>query len=158
MLTRHLPESMVPNSFVVLDRMPLTPNGKVDRRALARRDRVMDQRSAAYVAPASALEQRIAAIWGAMLGVDCIGAHDDFFEFGGHSLLATQVVARVRAAFDVDIALRTVFQHRTVAGFAAEVERLISERISLMTDEDAERLLRKEAMQRDEQSTHSFAR
>src|SRR5206468_3516191 len=89
-LGRTLPEPMIPSAFLVLDALPLTPNGKVDRAALPAPDGARAASSRAYVAPKGPAEEMVAAIWGAVLGLDRVGAHDHFFELGGHSLLATQ--------------------------------------------------------------------
>jgi amino acid adenylation domain-containing protein len=144
LLARRLPESMLPNRYLLLDTLPRTPNGKIDRQTLSCRNRALETWSAPFVAPQSALETTIARIWAEMLGVEVIGANDDFFELGGHSLLAAQVVARLRGAFDVDIPLRMVFEQRTVAEFAAEVEQVISQRVAALSDQEAERLFRKQ--------------
>ncbi len=142
LLARRLPESMLPNRYLVVDTLPRTPNGKIDRHALSCRHSAVETSSAGFVAPRTAFETTIAGIWAEMLGLETIGANDDFFELGGHSLLAAQVVARLRVAFDVDIPLRAVFEQRTVAEFANEVERVISHRIASLSDDEAERLLR----------------
>ena len=146
LLARQLPESMLPNRYLVLNTLPLTPNGKIDRRSLSRRDRDLDTRSTEFLAPRTAFEETIAGIWAEMLGAEAIGTHDDFFELGGHSLLAVQVVARLRVAFDIDIPLRLVFEQRTIAGFATEVERIISDRVASLSEEEVERLMRKKVL------------
>jgi SAM-dependent methyltransferase len=146
LLARHLVESVLPNHYLVLHELPLTPNGKIDRRALSRCDCDLETRSTEFVAPRTAFEETIAGIWAEILGVEAIGRHDDFFELGGHSLLAAQVVARLRVAFDIDIPLRLVFEQRTVAEFATAVERIISDRVACLSDEEAERLMREEAL------------
>ncbi len=105
-----LPPYMVPGAVVILDALPLTPNGKVDRTALPA---VGHRRTDAYVAPRTPGEQRVAAVFAEVLGVERVGAYDDFFALGGHSLLAAKVLARLG-----DIAVRELFDHPTVAGFA----------------------------------------
>ncbi|MET0646493.1 MAG: amino acid adenylation domain-containing protein [Pyrinomonadaceae bacterium] len=126
-LVRHLRESlpdyMVPALYVKLDRLPLTSNGKLDRRALPVPD---DRRDAArpFVAPRAGTEELLAGIWGRVLRRHDIDARDNFFELGGHSLLATQVVSRIREAFGVELELRALFDKPTVAELAHEVERL----------------------------------
>ncbi|MFC0710700.1 AMP-binding protein, partial [Azorhizophilus paspali] len=107
-LRAMLPDYMVPAHLVFLERLPLTPNGKLDRKALPRPDASLLQQ--AYVAPASELEQRIAAIWAEVLKVERVGLTDNFFELGGHSLLATQVISRVRQSLDIELPLRTLFE------------------------------------------------
>ncbi len=115
----RLPEYMVPSAFVVLDALPLTPNGKLDRAALPAPGPRHDVRD--YVAPRTASEERIATILSEVLGVDRVGAHDDFFALGGHSLLATSVVGRIAATMGAELPVRTVFSHPTVAGLAGRL-------------------------------------
>jgi len=119
-LAGSLPEYMVPSAVVVLEALPLTSRGKVDRRALPAPELGPDADS--YVAPRTAVEARIAEIWSAVLKVERVGVHDRFFDLGGHSLLATQVVTRIREAFSADLPLRVLFETPTVAALAARVE------------------------------------
>ncbi|MET0398153.1 MAG: condensation domain-containing protein, partial [Longimicrobiaceae bacterium] len=123
-LHERLPEYMVPSAFVALESVPLTANGKVDRRALPAPERGEDE--SRYVAPRTAAEEVLAGIWSEMLGMERVGAEDGFFELGGHSLLATQVVSRARQAFGVEVPLRALFEARTVAGLAGRIEALRS--------------------------------
>ncbi|MEV5831745.1 amino acid adenylation domain-containing protein, partial [Spirillospora sp. NPDC052242] len=120
-LRAHLPESMVPAAVVVLDEMPLTPNGKVDVKALPRPELAAAEPAAAYRAPSGPREVAVAAVFADLLGVDRarIGADDDFFALGGNSLIAMRVVSRVRRAFDAEIPVRALFEAPTVAGLAA---------------------------------------
>jgi amino acid adenylation domain-containing protein len=118
-----LPSHMVPASFVVLDALPLTPSGKVDRRALPPPDQVRSAAERAPVAPRTVREARLAAIFAEVLKVERVGVHDDFFDLGGHSLLGTQVVARVRKVFQVELPLRRLFDAPTVAGLCAELDK-----------------------------------
>jgi len=120
MLLPLLPEYMVPNHFVVLERLPLSPNGKVDRKALPRPD--MARPALAYVAPRTATEQDLAQIWADILQVERVGIHDNFFALGGHSLLATQVVSKLRAACQIELPLRSLFETPTVEGVAKAVD------------------------------------
>ncbi|HEX7243557.1 MAG TPA: amino acid adenylation domain-containing protein, partial [Longimicrobiaceae bacterium] len=115
-----LPEHMVPSVLVVLDALPLTPSGKVDRRALP--EPGAGEVAEGYVAPRTPVEEIVAAVWAEVLGVGRVGAHDDFFEIGGHSLLATRAVSRVRAALGVDLPLRALFEAPTVAGLSGRAE------------------------------------
>ncbi|HEY0605953.1 MAG TPA: non-ribosomal peptide synthetase, partial [Herpetosiphonaceae bacterium] len=119
-LAQRLPEYMVPSAFVVLDALPLTENGKVDRRALPAPETRIDL-SASFVAPRTPLEEIVAQMWSEVLNVERIGVNDNFFDLGGHSLLATQLIAQVRDTFQVDLPLRSVFGAPTVASFSAEI-------------------------------------
>jgi amino acid adenylation domain-containing protein len=122
-LKLRLPDYMVPASFVLLEALPLTATGKVDRKALPAPDNsaVHD----VYVAPSTPVEQKLAEIWSQLLKVERVGVNDDFFALGGHSLLATQVRSRMRAVFGVDAPLRHLFENPTIAGLAKVVCRLV---------------------------------
>ena len=113
-----LPAYMIPSSIMVLDALPLMPNGKVDRKALPAPDRDDMPASHDYVAPRSDVERELAAIWAEVLKVEQVGIHDDFFMLGGHSLLATSVISRIRQTFPVELPLRVLFDKPTVAGLA----------------------------------------
>ncbi|NMX93913.1 MULTISPECIES: non-ribosomal peptide synthetase [unclassified Pseudomonas] len=119
-LAAELPEYMVPAQLIRLDAMPLSPSGKVDRRALP--EPVWQVRE--HVEPQTVLQQQIAAIWRQVLGLPRIGLRDDFFALGGHSLLATQIISRTRQACDVELPLRTLFEASELGDFAEQV-RLI---------------------------------
>jgi amino acid adenylation domain-containing protein len=121
-LAARLPEPMVPAAVVLLDALPLTPSGKVDRRALPAPDRAGGAAAGAGAAPASEAERALAAIWAELLGVDGIGRDDDFFALGGHSLVATRLVSRLRRDRGVELALQDVFAARTLRAVAALVE------------------------------------
>ncbi|WP_223644877.1 non-ribosomal peptide synthetase [Corallococcus sp. EGB] len=122
-LKQHLPEYMVPAAFVSLETLPLTANGKVDRKALPAPDASMLRASNAYEAPSTPLEEKLAALWSEVLRVPTVGRTDNFFELGGHSLLATQLVARVRAAFNVELPLRALFEAPTIAVLAGRLQQ-----------------------------------
>jgi amino acid adenylation domain-containing protein len=120
-LKERLPDYMIPAAFVMLDVLPLTASGKIDRRALPAPDPASEA-DHLFEAPRTPVEETLAAIWSAVLKRDRIGAGDNFFDLGGHSLLATQVMSRIRSAFQLDLPLRLLFQHPTVAGLAACVD------------------------------------
>ncbi len=121
-LKDKLPEHMVPAVFVLLDALPLTANGKIDRRALPTPDGQRPELDEAFVACRTATEELLAEIWGQVLGVERVGIYDNFFHLGGHSLLATQVVSRIREAFQVEMPLRCMFEAPTVAGLAETID------------------------------------
>jgi len=118
-LRQHLPEHMVPARFVVLDRMPLSPNGKLDRKALPAHD--WAGAAAGGQAPSTPLQQSLAALWQAQLGVPAVSLDDSFFDLGGHSLLAVQLVARINLALDVNASVRDLFEAPTLRAFAAQL-------------------------------------
>ncbi|MDX2092417.1 MAG: amino acid adenylation domain-containing protein, partial [Kofleriaceae bacterium] len=117
-----LPEYMVPSAFVMLDAMPVTPNGKLDRKALPASDQVAGG-TRNYVAPRTETEHLLAAIWCELLGVERVGVHDNFLKLGGHSLLAMQVAMRVRQTMEVALTVRAVFEAPTLRGLAELIER-----------------------------------
>ncbi|HEX7243233.1 MAG TPA: phosphopantetheine-binding protein, partial [Longimicrobiaceae bacterium] len=114
-----LPEYMVPGAWVFLDALPITPNGKLDRRALPAPGEGGGAEDAARVAPRDAVEEVVASIWSEVLGTGPVGVHDSFFDLGGHSLRATQVISRMRESLQVEVPLRAIFDDPTVAGLAA---------------------------------------
>jgi len=122
LLQAELPDYMVPAAFVLLDRLPLTVHGKVDRAALPEPDPVRP--STASAPPRTPLEISLAAIWREVLGMEEVGLDDDFFELGGHSLLATQVTSRIRETLGVDLPLRALFEAPSLAGLAGRIENL----------------------------------
>jgi acyl carrier protein len=116
-LRQTLPDYMVPAHVVSLPRIPLTPNGKVDRKALPAPDGQRDART--YVAPTTPVEELLAGIWAEALNLDRVGIHDNFFDAGGHSLLAMQVIGRINAELGRSIPLQRFFEAPTVAEFAS---------------------------------------
>jgi len=121
-LKEKLPDYMVPSVFVPLDALPLTPTGKVDRRALPAPDGLRPELEREYVAPRTPTEEKLVAICAELLGIHRVGVYDNFFDLGGHSLLATQFISRVRTAFGVEVPLRSLFEHPTIAELAQEIE------------------------------------
>jgi hypothetical protein len=136
-LRRSLPEYMVPAAFVALDRVPLTPNGKLDVRALPAPEYAAVDR---WVAPRTPVEEALAEIWAGVLGVRRVGVHDDFFELGGHSLLIVRLLAEIKGAFTLDLSIRTVFAMPTLEAMALEIERLVYEDVVAMSEGQAEQL------------------
>jgi len=147
-----LPDYMVPSVFVRLDAIPLTPNGKVDRRALPAPDQTRDYLT--FVAPRSTVEEGLANIWAEVLHLEPIGIHDNFFELGGHSLLATQVISRLHEAFAVELPLRSLFETPTVAGLAERITQQLAEMVA--HDEMADLLAELEGLS-DEEAQQIFA-
>ncbi|MDF5712485.1 MAG: non-ribosomal peptide synthase/polyketide synthase [Rhizonema sp. NSF051] len=122
-LKEKLPEYMLPSAIVILEALPITSNGKLDRRALPAPDlhsQLLDQ----YVAPRNPIEEILSLIWAQVLKVDLVGIHDNFFELGGHSLLATQLVSRVRTNLKVELPLRTLFAAPTIAQLSQNIQQL----------------------------------
>jgi acyl carrier protein len=117
-LKEKLPEYMIPSLFVLLDELPLTANGKVDRRALPTPDSIRPDIPQGVVAPRSSTEATVVEIWCQVLHLEQVGIYDNFFELGGHSLLVTQLLSRLRAAFKIELPLRSLFEISTVAGQA----------------------------------------
>ncbi|HEY0604518.1 MAG TPA: amino acid adenylation domain-containing protein, partial [Herpetosiphonaceae bacterium] len=117
----ELPAYMVPSAFVVLDALPLSPNGKLERRALPAPDAARSPLDDSFVAPQSPIEEVLAGIWAGVLRLERAGIHDNFFALGGHSLLATQVISRIRDAFQVELPLRVLFEAPTVAQLAERI-------------------------------------
>ncbi len=150
-VSARLPAHMVPSVIVPIPSMPLTANGKLDRKALPDPASVRLSDESSYVAPRDDVEATIAGVWAELLGVPQVGVDDDFFGLGGHSLLAAQVIARILRDFGVQLPLHSLFVAPTVAALAAMVrselaggqenlESLLGD-LENMTDEEAERLL-----------------
>ena len=118
-LAASLPGHMVPAAFVLLEKMPVTPNGKADRKALPDPD--FQQAQTAYLAPSTDTEVRLCEIWQDVLGIERVGVHDNFFQLGGHSLLAVQLMSRIRTQFGVEMSLRDLFTHPTLIQLAGEL-------------------------------------
>ncbi|MEW5931095.1 MAG: amino acid adenylation domain-containing protein [Gemmatimonadota bacterium] len=132
-LRERLPEHLVPSAFVVLDAIPRTPNGKTDRAALPAPEPV--EAAGSHVEPRTETEASVAGAWAAVLGVERVGALDDFFDLGGHSLLAMQAVSRLRHALEVDLPVNAIFDHATVERLAAEIDRRRDEALAALLAE-----------------------
>jgi acyl carrier protein len=124
-LTAYLPDPLVPTRFTAVEALPLTAAGKIDRRALAGRRGAAVPTGVAFVPPSTPTEQALAGIWRELLGTERVGIDDDFFDLGGHSLLATQVISRIRAGFDVEPALATLFDHPSLGQLANAIDTLV---------------------------------
>jgi thioester reductase-like protein len=121
-LAARLPAYMIPSGFVLMNALPMTASGKVDRRGLPEAAMTTATPPGAYAAPRSETERTVAAIWAEMLGVERVGVHDSFFELGGHSLLAAQLLARIERRFAKPLSLRRLFESPTVAGISAAID------------------------------------
>jgi len=122
-IAARLPDHMVPAAFVELESMPQTPNGKIDRQALAAQSVPRPVLERAHVAPANRLEQRLVELWCDLLGVAGIGVEDDFFELGGNSLIAVKLAAKIRADHGITLPLSVLFQARTITALARVIAR-----------------------------------
>jgi amino acid adenylation domain-containing protein len=149
-LGERLPAWMIPSAFVRMDAIPLTPNQKVDRRALPAPDTAVPAADASFSAPATETEAAVAEIWREVLRLDEVGATDDFFDLGGHSLKATRILTRVGTRLGVELPVGVIFDHPTVRGIAALVDEQLARAdepdeellawLEGLSDEEAERL------------------
>jgi acyl-coenzyme A synthetase/AMP-(fatty) acid ligase/acyl carrier protein len=140
-LRAHLPDYMVPATFVSLERLPLTPNGKVDRMSLPAPDERNTLRDDARAAPRTQMEKTVAGILERLLNLDHVDVEENFFSLGGHSLLGAQLVARLRDTFGIEMPLRVVFEAPTVAELSAEIERLLVTKVEAMSEKEVLRVL-----------------
>jgi acyl carrier protein len=148
-----MPAPLVPSVFIALGALPLTPTGKLDRRALPAPETVSTRASVEHRAPSTPTEEAVARLYAELLGMDRVGAHDHFFEIGGHSLLATRLVTRIRGELGIEVPLQLVFEKPTVAGLAAAIDArapkpalpgdaaALLEQLSQMPEEEALALL-----------------
>ena len=139
-LKTKLPEYMIPTAFVFLDTLPLTFNGKVDRKALPAPKEARPGPDESFAAPNTPTETALAAIWREILHVERAGIHDNFFELGGHSLLMTQVISRLRDMFQVEFPIRRFFESPTIAEMSAAIEEILTDEIGRMSNEEVRRL------------------
>jgi amino acid adenylation domain-containing protein len=146
LLKAKLPEYMVPAAFVTLDALPLSPNGKVDRKALPKPD--FESAADQFAPPITATEIALAKIWSEILGVKRVGLRDNFFELGGHSLLATKMISRIRSAYHINLALASLFQNPTLAGLVSVVDQRCME--EMQPDELSRILLEIESTAKDQ--------
>ena len=149
-LKHKLPDYMIPSTFVLLDSLPLAPNGKLDRKALMAPDGGRPELDDGFAAPRNSVEETLANIWAKALRLDKVGIHDNFFDLGGHSLLATQVMSRMQNAFSVELPLRQMFESPTVVELAIIItetqqkcgsdtqQAQILRELDSMTEEDAQ--------------------
>lgn len=121
-LNEKLPEYMRPSQFIVLNSLPLLPNGKVDRRSLPEVETVRPELEAPFVPPRTLTEELLAGIWANVLDLNQVGIYDNFFELGGHSLLAIRLISQVRNTFQIELSLRSLFELPTVAGLSDRIE------------------------------------
>ena len=153
-LGQTLPNYMVPSAFVLLDALPLSSNGKVDRRALPPPDGTRPDLAAAYLPPRTALERTIAAIWQELLHIERVGVNDTFFDLGGHSLLMVQVQSKLREALQRDISLLDMFRHPTVGRLAAYFSQEPADQPALLQSQ-ARTTARHESRDRQQQTLQS---
>jgi acyl-CoA synthetase (AMP-forming)/AMP-acid ligase II len=140
-LQQNLPDYMIPAAIVVLEALPKTPSGKLDRHALPLPDRERAKPENTFVAARTLSEELLVDIWLEVLGVEQIGIYDNFFELGGHSMLAIQLMARVQNAFQIELSLRLFFEKPTIAETALAIDDLLLEEIENVSEEEALLLL-----------------
>ena len=125
-MRQYLPDYMIPSVYMKLDAMPLTPNGKIDRKALPEPD-YEQMMSNSYVAPSSETEKQLVEIWSEILDVDKVGVQDNFFDIGGHSLMATQVISKIREVFQCEIPLRDIFDEPNIENLAKIIDEVLAD-------------------------------
>ncbi|GAK51448.1 amino acid adenylation domain protein [Candidatus Moduliflexus flocculans] len=139
-LHEQLPDYMIPSTFILVDKFPFTPNGKIDRKALPLPDRTRPELETAYVQPHSELETTLCKLWAELLDMEYVGIYDDFFELGGDSLTATRLVSYLRSAFGVELSISDVFDAHNIATLAAHIENIFIEEIESLSEEEAQQL------------------
>ncbi len=156
-LKTKLPDYMIPSAFVLLDTLPLTPSGKVDRKAFPVPHGSRPELDNSYVAPRTTVEKELSQIWAEVLSLDEIGIHDKFFDLGGHSLAATRVVSRVIDRFKVELPIKSLFESGTVADMAEIIVQNQAKKVGLkdlgcmlneleaLSDKQAQRILADES-------------
>ena len=137
-MSESLMPAMVPSTFVTLERLPLLPTGKVDRRQLPEPEQIQPELEETFVPPRNEIEERLAEIWCQVLDIEWIGIHDNFFELGGHSLMAFQIISRVQSQMYVDLPLVTLFESPTIKELA---EAIVSTWSEILDKDELTRLL-----------------
>jgi len=157
-LRTKLPDYMIPSAFVRLDAMPLTANGKVDRKALPKPDDPSSRTRSNYVAPRAELERSLVKIWQQLLRVETVGVEDNFFDLGGHSLLLVRMVQEIQNTLGVEVALMEMFEHPTVSSLAKHLssKRQIEITPTAETTPDDADARRRRRMKRQKASTNSL--
>ncbi len=145
LLKKKLADYMIPSAFVILDQLPLSPNGKIDRKALPEPDAKRPELEGGYVAPRTPVEEKLAEIWAEVLKVEKVGVYDNFFDLGGHSLMATRILSQIPDAFQVELPLSSLFETPTIAAIALTVTQRLNERNNTKPD----RLEKIEALEQD---------
>ncbi|MCC3590793.1 non-ribosomal peptide synthetase [Microcoleus sp. PH2017_28_MFU_U_A] len=135
-LKQKLPDYMVPSSFVFLPNFPLTPNGKVDRKALPEPEAINPELSATYVAPQTEIEQNIATVWQQLLHLEKVGVDDNFFDLGGHSLLMAQAHSQLREVVDRDVSIVEMFKYPTISSLAKYLSEEAAEQSSVGSSQE----------------------
>jgi amino acid adenylation domain-containing protein len=151
LLHQHLPDYMLPATYISLQALPLTPNGKTDYDALPLPDNTNTLTDEDSVAPRTPLEEKLSAIVASLLNMERVSVNDNFFLIGGHSLLGTQLIARIQESFGVELPLRSVFDSPTVAQLGRETERLIVAKIDSMSEDEVQLALQHISSVRDPQ-------
>src|SRR5262249_49114402 len=123
-LRERLPEHMVPTAIVILERLPLTPSGKIDRRALPAPEKVEADGPESYVSPLTPIEETLCGVLAEVLKIERVGIEDNFFDLGGHSLLAIKAASQLHRALGVEVPLQVFFESQTIAALAESVEQL----------------------------------
>ena len=127
-IKERLTEYMVPSAILWLEKLPVTSNGKIDRRALSTPDLLVSEKTALFLAPGTPAEEVLAGLWTQILKREHVGIHDNFFALGGHSLLAAQVVSWIRDLFQIEFPLRAIFEKPTINDLLTEITRMLGSR------------------------------
>src|SRR5439155_11074063 len=140
-LRDRLPAYMIPAAFVFLEKLPRTPNGKIDRRSLPAPDHAaVESHSQREEQPFNEVEKTLADIWRQVSGLESVGRHDNFFDLGGHSILITQIIARCRNTLGIELTLRNFFESPTIGELAPIVEQQLLEQLEQIPETEAQRL------------------